>query len=288
MSEETNTEEQSTKKKKDKEPKGEMSFLDHLEALRWHIIKSISAIIICGTVAYIYSDFVWSIIFAPRSNDFWTSQMIIKLNNYFGIASEGLNKRQLNLINFEMSGQFMVDVWTAIITGFIVSFPYVVYQFWSFVKPALYENEKRQASGAVLVMSFLFLVGILFGYYLIVPFSIDWLAGYTLGSGGEVVNQINILSYISTVTSIVLSGGIAFELPIVIYFLSKIGLLTPKFLRKYRRHSYVILLIIAAIITPPDVLSQMIVSIPLILLYELSIFISARVDKNRRKKMNEA
>lgn len=288
MSEEKNTEEQSTKKKKKNEPKGEMSFLDHLEALRWHIIKAISAIIICGTAAYIYSDFVWSIIFAPNSNDFWTSQMIIKLNNYFGVASEGLNKHPMQLINFDMSGQFMVDVWTAIIAGFIISFPYVVYQFWSFVKPALYENERRQASGAVLVMSFLFIVGILFGYYLIVPFSIDWLAGYTLGSGGMVTNQINILSYISTVTSIVLSGGIAFELPIVIYFLSKIGLLTPKFLRKYRRHSYVILLIIAAIITPPDVLSQMIVSIPLILLYELSILISARVDKARRKRLNEA
>jgi sec-independent protein translocase protein TatC len=286
MSEESTSEEQTTKKKKKKEPKAEMSFLDHLETLRWHIIKSMCAIIIFGTLAYIYSDFVWnSIILAPNSNDFWTSRMVIKLNNLFGMKSEGLLKHPLNLINFEMSGQFMVDVWTAIIAGFIIAFPYVVYQFWSFVKPALYENEKRHASGAVLIMSSLFIVGCLFGYYLIVPFSIDWLAGYTISD--KVVNQINILSYISTVTSIVLSGGIAFELPVVIYFLSKIGLLTPKFLRKYRRHSYVILLIIAAIITPPDVLSQMIVSIPLILLYEVSIFISARVDKAHKKKMEE-
>ncbi|HEY3373427.1 MAG TPA: twin-arginine translocase subunit TatC [Prolixibacteraceae bacterium] len=286
MSEESISEEQSTKKKK-KEPKAEMSFLDHLETLRWVIIKAISAIIVCGIMAYIYSPFVWSIIFAPRYNEFWTSQMIIKLNNYFGLQSQGLNKVPLNLINFEMSGQFMVDVWTAIIVGFIVAFPFVVYQFWSFVKPALYENEKRHASGAVVIMSALFLIGILFGYYLIVPFSIDWLASYAIGNGA-VVNQINILSYISTVTSIVISGGIAFELPVVIYFLSKIGLLTPKFLRKYRRHAYVLLLIIAAIITPPDVLSQMIVSIPLILLYEVSIFISARVDKAHQKKMAES
>jgi sec-independent protein translocase protein TatC len=286
MSEESTSEEQTTKKKKKKEPKAEMSFLDHLETLRWHIIKSMCAIIIFGTLAYIYSDFVWnSIILAPNSNDFWTSRMVIKLNNLFGMQSEGLLKHPLNLINFEMSGQFMVDVWTAIIAGFIIAFPYVVYQFWSFVKPALYENEKRHASGAVLIMSSLFLIGCLFGYYLIVPFSIDWLAGYSISN--VVVNQINILSYISTVTSIVLSGGIAFELPVVIYFLSKIGLLTPKFLRKYRRHSYVILLIIAAIITPPDVLSQMIVSIPLVLLYEISIFISARVDKAHKKKMEE-
>jgi sec-independent protein translocase protein TatC len=286
MSEESTTEEQTTKKKKKKEPKAEMSFLDHLETLRWHIIKSVSAIIIFATLAYIYSDFVWnSIILAPNSTDFWTSRMLIKLNNLFGMQSNGLNKEPLQLINFDMSGQFMVDVWTAIIGGFIIAFPYVVYQFWSFVKPALYENEKRHASGAVFVMSFLFLVGVLFGYYLIVPFSIDWLGSYKISN--TVVNQINILSYISTVTSIVIAGGVAFELPVVIYFLSKIGLLTPSFLRKYRRHSYVILLIIAAIITPPDVLSQMIVSIPLILLYEISIFISARVDKAHKKKMEE-
>jgi len=285
MSEESIIAEQSSKKKKKKEPKAEMSFLDHLETLRWHIIKAISSVIICAIIAYIYSTTVWDIIFAPNNSDFWTSRMIIKLNNYFGIQSNGLNAKPLSLINFDMSGQFMVDVWTAIIVGFIVAFPYVVYQFWSFIKPALYENERKHATGAVVIMSVLFLVGILFGYYLIVPFSIDWLGSYSISP--LVANQINILSYISSVTSIIISGGVAFELPVVIYFLSKVGLLTPKFLRKYRRHAYVLLLIIAAIITPPDVLSQMIVSIPLILLYEVSIFISARVDKAHQKKLNE-
>ena len=285
MSEEAIIEEQSTKKKKKNEPKGEMSFLDHLETLRWHIIKAVTSVVVLACVAYGYSEYVWSIIFAPNSPDFWTSRMIIKLNHYFGFQSKGLNYKPLSLINFDMSGQFMVDVWTAIIVGFIVAFPYVVYQFWSFIRPALYENERKHASGAVMVMSILFLIGILFGYYLIVPFSIDWLGGYSISP--LVANQINIHSYISSVTSIVISGGVAFELPIVIYFLSKVGLLTPKFLRKYRRHAYVLLLIIAAIITPPDVLSQMIVSIPLILLYEVSIFISARVDKVHQKKLNE-
>ena len=285
MAEETNKEEQSTKKKKD-EPKAEMSFLDHLEALRWHFLKSISAIIIGGTVAYIYSDFVWnSILLAPKSPDFWTSRMLIKLSDFLGIKSAGLNQHPLQLINFDLSGQFMVDVWTAIIAGFIIAFPYVVYQFWSFIRPALYENERRHASGAVVVMSGLFLIGVLFGYYLIVPFSLDWLGSYSIST--EVINQINILSYISSVTSIVIAGGVSFELPVVVYFLSKVGLLTPKFLRKYRRHSYVILLIIAAIITPPDVLSQTIVSIPLIILYEVSIFISARVDKANKRKLDE-
>lgn len=286
MAEASISEEQTGKKKKTVEEKSEMSFLDHLEALRWHIIKSILAIVIFGILAYVFSGFIWDkIIFAPNSDQFWTSQMIIKINNYFGVQSDGLNKHPLQLINFDMSGQFMVDVWMAIIAGFILGFPYVVYQFWSFIKPALYENERRYASGAVLVMSGLFFIGVLFGYYLIVPFSIDWLGSYSINP--QVSNQINIQSYISSVISIVIAGGIAFELPVVIYFLSKVGLLTPRFLRKYRRHSYIILLIIAAIITPPDVLSQMIVSIPLIILYEISIFISSRVAKANERRLEQ-
>lgn len=285
MADETNREEQSTKKKKD-EPKAEMSFLDHLEALRWHFIRAISSIIIFAILAFVYSEFVWnSIILAPKSPDFWTSRMLIKFSEFLGIQSNGLNSQPIQLINFNMSGQFMVDVWTAIIAGFIVAFPYVVYQFWSFIKPALYENERRHASGAVAIMSGLFFIGVLFGYYLIVPFSLDWLGSYSISS--EVVNQINILSYISSVTSIVIAGGISFELPVVVYFLSKVGLLTPKFLKKYRKHSYVVLLIIAAIITPPDVISQMIVTIPLVILYEIGILISAKVDKANQQRLNE-
>lgn len=284
MSEETDREEQSTKDKK-KDGAAEMSFLDHLEALRWHIIRAVIAVVVCASLAYIYSDIVWNtILLAPKSPDFWTSRMVIKLSNLFGVQSNGLNHNAIQLINFNLSGQFMVDVWTAIIAGFVVAFPYVVYQFWSFIKPALYENERKYASGAVGVMSGLFLTGVLFGYYLIVPFSLDWLGSYSVSK--EVVNQINILSYISSVTSIVIAGGVSFELPVVVYFLSKVGLLTPRFLKKYRKHSYVVLLIIAAIITPPDVLSQVIVCIPLIILYEISIFISARVDKENKRKLD--
>lgn len=284
MSEETYKEEQSTKN--NKAEKAEMSFLDHLEALRWHIIRSILAIVIFAVLAFINSRFIWDkIILAPNDNKFWTSQMIIKLSNLFGIQSEGLNKKPLELINFQMSGQFMVDVWTSIIAGFIIAFPYVVYQFWSFIKPALYENERKYASGAVGVMSGLFFMGVLFGYYLIVPFSIDWLGSYQISE--TVNNQINILSYISSVVSIVIAGGVSFELPVIVYFLSKVGLLTPKFLRRYRKHSYVVLLIIAAIITPPDVLSQVIVTIPLVILYEISIFISQRVEKTNARRLEE-
>jgi len=286
MSQEAISEEQSTKKKKKKEPKAEMSFLDHLETLRWHIIKSAIAICVFSTIAFIYSDFIFdAIIFAPKEPQFWTNRMIAQIADLIGMQNLRINTKTLNLISINMSGQFMVSIWTSIIAGFIVASPYVIYQFWSFVKPALYENERRHATGAVMIMSFLFLVGILFGYYLIVPFSIDFLSSYSISS--SVVNQINILSYISTVTSIVISGGIAFELPVVAYFLSRIGVLTPKFLRKYRKHSYVVLLIVAAIITPPDVLSQMLVAIPLVFLYEASIFISAHVERANLRKLDE-
>lgn len=285
MSEEAITE-GTTSRKNSKEPKAEMSFLDHLETLRWHIIKSAIAIITFAILAFVYIEEIFKyVIFAPKNPEFWTNRMIAQVADWVGIQSLRINTRELNIISIEMAGQFMVSIWTAIITGFIAASPFVIYQFWSFVKPALYENERRHASGAVIVMSGLFLLGILFGYYLIVPFSIDFLGSYSISE--EVVNQINILSFISTVTSIVMAGGIAFELPVVAYFLSKIGVLTPKFLRKYRRHSYVVLLIVAAIITPPDVLSQMLVAIPLVILYEASIFISARVEKANLKKLEQ-
>lgn len=286
MSEESNREEQSTKKKKKKEIKTEMSFLDHLETLRWHIIKSAIAIFAFAIIAFIEKEFIFdSIIFAPKEPEFWTNRMIANAADFIGMQSLRINTQELQLISIDMSGQFMVHVWTSIIAGFIIATPYVVYQFWSFIKPALYDNERRHASGAVFIMSALFLLGILFGYYLIVPFSIDFLGSYRISE--SVNNQINILSYISTVTSIVISGGVAFELPVVAFFLSKIGVLTPKFLRKYRRHSYVVLLIVAAIITPPDVLSQMLVAIPLVILYEASIFISASVEKANKRKLDE-
>lgn len=285
MSEEAITEGISNKKNS-KEPKAEMSFLDHLETLRWHIIKSAIAIITFAILAFIYIEEIFEyVIFAPKNPEFWTNRMIAQVADMVGMQSLKINTKELNIISIEMAGQFMVSIWTSIIAGFIVASPFVVYQFWSFVKPALYENERKHASGAVIIMSGLFLLGILFGYYLIVPFSIDFLGGYSISKA--VVNQINVLSYISTVTSIVLAGGVAFELPVVAYFLSKIGVLTPRFLRKYRRHSYVVLLIVAAIITPPDVLSQMLVAIPLVILYEASIFISARVEKANLKRLEQ-
>lgn len=286
MSEQARIEEQSTKKSKKKEPKAEMSFLDHLETLRWHIIKSVIAIFVFAIGAFIAKDFIFdSVIFAPKNPDFWSNRMMAKLADYVGVEALKINTHELQLISISMSGQFMVHIWTAIIAGFIVAFPYVIYQFWSFIRPALYENERKHATGAVFYMSLLFLMGIMFGYYLIVPMSVDFLGRYSISD--VVVNQINILSYISTVTSIVIAGGVIFELPVVAFFLSKVGILTPKFMKTYRRHSYVVLLIISAIITPPDMFSQIMVCIPLVILYEISIVISGRVQKANARKIDE-
>lgn len=286
MSEETNFEEQSTKTKNKKSENAEMSFLEHLEALRWHIIRSVLAIMVFSVVAFIEKDFIFnSIIFAPKNPQFFTNRLLAHIADLTGIQSLKINQHELQLISIAMSGQFMTHVWTSIVFGLIIASPYVIYQFWSFVKPALYENERKHASGAVLIMSGLFILGTLFGYYLIVPFSIDFLGSYSISN--SVINQINILSYISTVTSIVIAGGIVFELPVLAFFLSKIGLITPKFLRKYRKHSYVLLLIVSAIITPPDIFSQIAVCIPLVILYEASILISGRVEKARLRKLDE-
>ena len=286
MSEQTSIEEQSTKKRKKKEPKAEMAFLDHLETLRWHIIKSVIAIFAFSIGAFVAKDFIFdSIIFAPKNPDFWSNRMMALLADYLDVPALKINTHELQLISINMSGQFMVHVWTAIIAGFIVASPFVLYQFWSFIKPALYENERKHATGAVFFMSVLFFLGISFGYYLIVPMSIDFLSSYSISS--VVINQINILSYISTVTSIVIAGGVIFELPVIAFFLSKVGILTPGFMKKYRRHAYVVLLIVSAIITPPDVFSQIMVCIPLVILYEISIVISRRVQKANARKIDE-
>ena len=286
MSQESIAGEQSTKKSKKKAPKTEMSFLDHLETLRWHIIKSVIAIFTFAIVAFVYIDFIFDeIILSPINPEFWSNRMMAKLSDYVGVEALKINTHDLELININMSGQFMVSIWTAIIFGFIVAAPFVIYQFWSFIKPALYENERKHASGAVFTMSFLFILGIMFGYYLIVPMSVDFLSRYSISD--SVTNQINILSYISTVTSIVIAGGVIFELPVIAFFLSKVGILTPSFMKKYRRHSYVVLLVISAIITPPDVFSQIMVCIPLVILYEISIIISARVQKANLRKIDE-
>lgn len=261
-----------------------MSFLEHMEVLRWHIVRSFLSIILFAIVAFIYKDFIFdTIIFNPKTSDFWTNRMFAKLADLVGADALRINSIPFELIAIKMSDNFMTHIWVSIIAGFIIASPYVIHEFWRFLKPALYDNEKKHASGAVFYMSALFILGVLFGYYLIVPLSIHFLGSYSISA--EVTSQINMRSYISTVTSISLASGVIFELPIFVFFLSKVGLITPEFLRKYRKHAYVALLLLSAIITPPDVFSQIMVCFPLVFLYEIGIVISKRVARKAEEEL---
>ena len=281
------TEEQATKKKrKEKTPKQEMSFLEHLEELRWHVIRAFLAIVVFSVIAFLNKSFIFDkVILHPKMPDFWTNRMFARLADLTGIDALRINDHEFQLISISMSGQFMTHIWTSLVAGLIVASPFVIFEFWRFVKPALYEKEQRYSVGAVFYMSFLFVLGVLFGYYLIVPLSVHFLGSYSISATVE--NQINILSYISTVTTVTLAGGIVFELPVFVFFLSKVGILSPELMKKYRRHAYVALLIISAIITPPDVFSQIMVCLPLVLLYEIGIVISKRVKKKAEKELDE-
>jgi len=271
---------------KKKSAGGEMSFLDHLEELRWLLVRSTVAILIGACVAFAFSGFIFDhIIFAPKDSNFITYRFFCDLANKYDLdRSFCVTEIPFEIQSRTMDGQFSTDIWTSITAGLILSFPYILYLFWKFISPALYEKERKYAVSFILSTSLLFFIGVLFGYYLIMPLSINFLGNYKISD--VVKNDIDLDSYLSLIKTTVISCGLVFELPIVIYFLAKIGLVTADFLRKYRRYAYVIILILAAIVTPPDVVSQMIVTIPLAILFELSIFIAARITKQREKEVN--
>ena len=256
----------------------EMSFLEHLEVLRWHLIRSISAIMIFAIVAFIFKDFIFNIIIlAPKTPDFITNEMLCKLGQYVDTETLCINSKPFQIINIKLAGQFTTHITVSLITGFLFAFPYVFLEFWRFVLPALKNQEKKHSRGAVFFSSILFTLGALFGYYIIVPLSVHFLGTYKVS--GDVLNQINLNSYIQTFTSVILASAVIFELPIFIFFLSKIGLVTPSILKKYRKHSLIIILALSAVITPPDIFSQILVSLPLIILYEIGIIISKKITK---------
>jgi len=259
----------------------EMSFLDHLEVFRWHLIRAAVAILFFTIIAFIYKDIVFDVILlGPKRTDFLTYRILCEISQYLGLGDAlCLRDSPFSLMNISMSGQFSTHITTSIFAGFIIAFPYVLWEIWKFISPALHSNENSMAKGVVFFSSILFLIGILFGYYVIAPLSINFLGSYQVSS--SVANQINLSSFVSTVTTVSFANGIIFELPILVYFLTKIGLLTPDFMRVYRKHSMVVILILSAIITPPDITSQVLVSLPLIILYEFSIKISERVIKNQ-------
>jgi sec-independent protein translocase protein TatC len=260
----------------------EMSFLEHIEALRKHIVRAVLAILFFSIVAFSFKNIIFDdILFAPKTPKFITNELMCKLGKTFHAESLCINQRPFDIINIKMAGQFMTHVTISLIVGLVVAFPFIFNEFWRFLKPALKKKEKKHSRGAVVAASLLFSSGAMFGYFIIVPLSIEFFGGYNVSQ--DVRNQINLDSYIQTFTSVVLASGVVFELPILIYFLSKIGLVTPKLLKKYRKHAIVVILIIAAVITPPDIFSQILVSLPLVILYELGIGISRRIERKSLK-----
>ncbi|MCT8340842.1 twin-arginine translocase subunit TatC [Flavobacteriaceae bacterium TK19130] len=260
----------------------EMSFLDHLEELRWHLIRSTAAVVIVATGAFIAKDFIFDVLlFGPKSADFPTYRLLCQAAQFIGMDSFCFDELPFRIQSRTMSGQFSAHIWTSITAGFILAFPYVLYEFWKFISPGLMPNERKNSRGFIIIASFLFFLGVLFGYYVVTPLSINFLGSYRVSE--QVFNDFDLSSYISLVRASVVASGLIFELPIVIYFLTKIGLVTPEILRKYRKFALVIVLIISAVITPPDIASQVIVAVPVVILYEISIYISKAVVRKQRK-----
>ncbi len=273
--------------KKVKKHPDEMSFLDHLEELRWHLIRATLAVVIIGTVAFIFKGTLFEIIFGPQNPDFVSYDILCKISQFFGAEKGCIADGDMDFIiqSRKVAGQFSAAIWTSIMAGVVIGFPYILYEFWKFISPGLYENERKSSKGFIVVASLLFFLGAAFGYFVVAPLSINFLATFKISDA--VQNEFDIDSFIGLVRASVLASGFIFELPIIMYFLTKIGLVTPEFLKKNRKYALVIVLILAAIITPPDISTQVIVAVPIIILYEVSIFISRGVIRREKRRLKK-
>jgi sec-independent protein translocase protein TatC len=268
----------------------EMAFVDHLEELRWHLLRSVIAILVAGIACFIYRDFLFDrVILGPIQNNFVTYDWFCKLGQKIGVGNSlCMPAMDIKMQTTTFGGQFMSSITISFVVGFIIAFPYVFYEFWKFVKPALKPGELKNTSGAIFWVTFFFLMGVSFGYFLMAPFTFNFLANFKVGTQNLIETKPTISDYIDNMMDITLGSGLAFELPVISFVLTRIGLVTPKFLREYRKYAYIGLLVIAAIITPsPDWMSQAIVVLPLICLYELSIVVSARVAQKSEAKEKE-
>ena len=265
----------------------EMSFLDHLEDLRWHLIRSFLSVIILASIAFLAKDFIFNVlIFGPKHSDFPTYKILCEIAQFIGFKdSFCFTELPFRIQSRTMGGQFSAHVWTSITAGFIIAFPYILHEMWKFISPGLKVKERSSAKGFILIASLLFFIGVLFGYYVVTPLSINFLGTYQVS--GQVHNDFDLSSYISLVRASVIASGLIFELPILIYILTKIGVVSPEILKKYRKISLVIVLILSAIITPPDIASQVIVSVPIIVLYEISIYISKAVIRKQKRLLKK-
>ncbi len=260
----------------------EMTFWEHLDELRGTLWRSIIAVLVTSIVAFIFKEILFDeIILAPKSKTFITYRLLCKLGDLLSMPSLCVDPSSFNLINISLAGQFMSHMNISLVAGLIMSLPYILWEFWRFVKPGLTEKEVRNSRGAVTIISFLFILGILFSYFIVAPLMINFLGGYVVSA--SVSNQIALSSYVSSVTLMTLLMGLLFELPVLVLFLTKIGIVTPDLLKKYRKHTLIVILILAGIITPsPDIFSQLVVAIPLYTLFEISLMISSRIHRKKQ------
>lgn len=268
----------------------EMSFMDHLEALRWHIMRSVIVWLAAAIAIFVFRDWVYDkVILGPTDQKFITYGALCRFGEWLGIGdSLCMPPVKIDLQITEMNGTFSSALNIAMIGGVIAAFPYIFWELWRFIKPALSTKEKKYARGSIFWVSLCFFAGVAFGYYLLAPFTFNFLATFTLGTTGTIIYKPTLTDYIDSLTNLILGCGIAFELPIMAYVLAKIGLITASFLKKYSKYAFVIILLVAAIITPsPDMTSQIIVALPLLLLYWISILLVASVDRKKAKEEKE-
>jgi len=261
----------------------EMSFLGHLEELRWHLVRSSIAVFVIAIVLFSFQEIVFNkFLLAHLDSDFIVYKTFCEMFGSIGIDTNFCHiSFPQKLQSLALTQQLMIAIWTSLILGFILAFPYILWEIWRFIAPGLHPKERKKSRGFIFIASILFFIGALFSYYIITSMSVSFFYGYQISD--QISNNFTIDSYISLVTNTLLGVSLMFELPVLVYFLSKIGLISPEFLRKYRKHSLVVVLVLSAVITPPDVASQIIVSIPILILYELSIHISKFVIKKQQK-----
>ncbi|MCC9165423.1 twin-arginine translocase subunit TatC [Pontibacter harenae] len=270
----------------EQEPQEEMTFIDHLEELRWHLIRALGSIFVFGTIAFLAKGFVFhDIILAPSRTDFLSYRLMCELGERMGSTALCITDMGFTIQSRQMSGQFAMHLLVSAILGLACAFPYAFWEIWRFVSPGLYPEERKNSRGAVFFVSVLFIMGLLFGYYVVSPISINFLAGYQVDP--TILNEFDLSSYISTLTTLCLSCAFMFEMPVIVYFFTKAGILSPELMKLYRRHAIVVILVISAIITPPDVISQILIALPLTLLYEVSISVSRSIRNADLKRLNE-
>ena len=263
-----------------------MSFLDHLEQLRWHLLRSLASVFVFTVIAFLAKRFVFGVvILGPSRIDFVTYRTLCKIADALSIPPLCIEELPFIIQSRQMTGQFSMHMTSSVVIGLIISFPYLFWEIWRFVSPGLHVKERKAARGAVFYVSLLFFLGAAFGYFILAPLSINFLSNYQVDP--SILNEFDITSYITTLTMLVVASALMFQLPVVIYFLSMSGLVTAQWLRAYRRHAIIVILLISALITPPDIISQLLIAMPILVLYEVGISIAKRLEKKRAEEFEK-